>query len=120
MSTMANELSSSWLDRICLLKKRDDPKSHTRLEKNVIVLVVTLSAFTAPFASTILFPSFSTLVLHFHTSDTIVALTTTVFLIGLAIAPLWWSSLKPGVRPATHPSYQFYNLRNCSVGLRGV
>jgi multidrug resistance protein len=30
---------------------------------------------------------------HFHTTETKVALTTTVFLLGLAVAPLWWSTL---------------------------
>ncbi|KAL3483550.1 putative florfenicol exporter [Aspergillus germanicus] len=91
----------TWLDHLCLMKGRDDPLSHTRLEKHTIVAIVTLSAFTAPFASCILFPSFTTLVDHFHTSETRVALTTTVFLIGLAIAPLWWSSLSQeyGRRP---------------------
>ncbi|KAJ5963781.1 MFS transporter [Penicillium vulpinum] len=64
-------------------------------------MIITLSAFTAPFASCILFPSFTTLVDHFHTTEPKVALTTTVFLIGLAIAPLWWSSLSQeyGRRP---------------------
>jgi multidrug resistance protein len=93
--------SQTWLDRICLLKRREDPLSHSPLEKHTIVAIITLSAFTAPFASSILFPSFTTLVDHFHTSETRVALTTTVFLIGLAIAPLWWSSLSQeyGRRP---------------------
>ncbi|KAL4875418.1 putative florfenicol exporter [Aspergillus karnatakaensis] len=94
-------MSQTWLDYVCLMKRRNDPISHTRLEKHAIVGLVTLSAFTAPFASTILFPSFNTLVKHFHTTETQVALTTTVFLIGLAIAPLWWSSLSQeyGRRP---------------------
>jgi multidrug resistance protein len=64
-------------------------------------MIITLSAFVAPFASCILFPSFTTLVDYFHTTETKVALTTTVFLLGLAVAPLWWStlSLEYGRRP---------------------
>lgn len=83
----------NWLDRFCFLEKIDDPKSYSELQKNIIVGMITLSAFTAPFSSYLLFPSLDDLVDHFHTTSTHVALTTTVFLLGLAIAPLWWSSL---------------------------
>jgi multidrug resistance protein len=83
------------------MQKLQDPKTHSSWQKLVIVSIVTLSAFTAPFASCILFPSFTILVDHFHTTETKVALTTTVFLLGLAIAPLWWSTLSQeyGRRP---------------------
>ncbi|CAG7938295.1 unnamed protein product [Penicillium salamii] len=100
------ELSSTatpqtWFDRFCFVRKRDDPTWHSIWQKRSIVLIITLSAFTAPFASCILFPSFTTLVDHFHTTETQVALTTTVFLLGLAVAPLWWSTLSQqyGRRP---------------------
>ncbi|KAJ5313110.1 hypothetical protein PENANT_c018G03438 [Penicillium antarcticum] len=100
------ELSSTttpqtWFDRFCFVRKRDDPTCHSIWQKRSIVLIITLSAFTAPFASCILFPSFTTLVDHFHTTETQVALTTTVFLLGLAVAPLWWSTLSQqyGRRP---------------------
>ncbi|KAJ5332975.1 Major facilitator superfamily domain general substrate transporter [Penicillium brevicompactum] len=91
----------SWFDHFCLMAKRDDPKTHPGWQKNAIVVIITLSAFTAPFASCILFPSFTILVEHFHTTQTKVALTTTVFLLGLAVAPLWWSTLSQeyGRRP---------------------
>ncbi|KAJ5770271.1 Major facilitator superfamily domain general substrate transporter [Penicillium nucicola] len=91
----------SWFDRFCFVARRDDPKTHPAWQKNAIVGIVTLSAFTAPFASCILFPSFGILVEHFHTTQTKVALTTTVFLLGLAAAPLWWSTLSQqyGRRP---------------------
>ncbi|OQE42061.1 hypothetical protein PENCOP_c004G00745 [Penicillium coprophilum] len=93
--------SISWFDRLCFAQRVDDPKSYSAWQKNSIVMIITFSAFTAPFASCILFPSFTTLVEHFHTTEPKVALTTTVFLIGLAIAPLWWSSLSQeyGRRP---------------------
>lgn len=89
------------LDRFCFLAELDDPKSHSELQKNTVVGMITLSAFTAPFSSHLLFPSLDTLVDHFHTTTTKVALTTTVFLLGLAIAPLWWSTLSQqyGRRP---------------------
>ncbi|KAL4866694.1 hypothetical protein BDV12DRAFT_210330 [Aspergillus spectabilis] len=92
-------MSRNLLDYMCLMERREDPISHSKIKKHTIIAVVTLSAFTAPFASTILFPSFNTLVKHFHTTETLVALTTTVFLVGLA--PLWWSSLSQqyGRRP---------------------
>ncbi|KAJ5373167.1 MFS transporter [Penicillium concentricum] len=93
--------SISWFDRLCFARRHEDPKSYSAWQKNSIVVMITLSAFTAPFASSILFPSFTTLVEYFHTTEPKVALTTTVFLIGLAIAPLWWSSLSQeyGRRP---------------------
>lgn len=91
----------TWFDRLCFVRRREDPKSHTPWQKHGIVAIITLSAFTAPFASCILFPSFTTLVDDFHTTATKVALTTTVFLLGLAVAPLWWSTLSQqyGRRP---------------------
>lgn len=91
----------NWLDRFCFFVKIADPKSHSEVQKNAIVGMITLSAFTAPFSSYLLFPSLDALVDHFHTTTTKVALTTTVFLLGLAIAPLWWSSLSQqyGRRP---------------------
>lgn len=91
----------NWLDLFCFLEKIDDPKSYLELQKNIIVGMITLSAFTAPFSSYLLFPSLDALVDHFHTTTAHVALTTTVFLLGLAIAPLWRSSLSQqyGRRP---------------------
>ncbi|KAH6960271.1 major facilitator superfamily domain-containing protein [Fusarium avenaceum] len=93
--------SQTWFDRFCFIQRREDPKAHSLVQKHIIVAIITLSAFTAPFASCILFPSFTTLVDHFHTTETKVALTTTVFLLGLAVAPLWWSTLSQeyGRRP---------------------
>lgn len=91
----------TWFDRFCVVQRRKDPKTHSQWQKHAIVAIITLSAFTAPFASCILFPSFTTLVDHFQTTETQVALTTTVFLLGLAVAPLWWSTLSQeyGRRP---------------------
>lgn len=104
--TETTEISTSrqartWFDRFCLVQRLEDPKTHSKWQKHAIIAIITLSAFTAPFASCILFPSFTTLVNHFHTTDTKVALTTTVFLLGLAVAPLWWSTLSQeyGRRP---------------------
>ncbi|KAJ5523817.1 Major facilitator superfamily domain general substrate transporter [Penicillium frequentans] len=94
-------VTQTWFDRLCFFQRREDPKSHTVWQKYSIVAIITLSAFTAPFASCILFPSFTTLVVDFDTTETKVALTTTVFLLGLAFAPLWWSTLSQeyGRRP---------------------
>ncbi|KAF9771839.1 hypothetical protein IL306_010505 [Fusarium sp. DS 682] len=103
--TASNEKSTkvyqTWFDRFCLIPRREDPTTHSLWQKHAIVAITTLSAFTAPFASCILFPSFTTLVDYFQTTETKVALTTTVFLLGLAIAPLWWSTLSQqyGRRP---------------------
>ncbi|KAJ6114037.1 hypothetical protein N7523_007354 [Penicillium sp. IBT 18751x] len=98
---MCTSPSLTWSDRFCLVQRLADPKNHSPWQKHAIVAIVTLSAFTAPFASCILFPSFTTLVNYFHTTETKVALTTTVFLLGLAVAPLWWSTLSQeyGRRP---------------------
>lgn len=97
----------TWLDRFCFIQRYEDPKSHSLVQKHVIVAIITLSAFTAPFASCILFPSFTTLVDHFQTTETKVALTTTVFLVGMAVAPLWWSTLSQeyGRRPVLVSSF---------------
>ncbi|PYH88263.1 MFS general substrate transporter [Aspergillus ellipticus CBS 707.79] len=97
----------SWFDRFCFAQRHEDPKSHSPWQKKSIVVIITLSAFTAPFASCIRFPSFTTLADHFHPTDSQVALTTTVFLIGLAIAPLWWSSWSQeyGRRPVLVASF---------------
>lgn len=99
--------TQTWLDRLCFFQKREDPKCHTPWQKYSIVAIITLSAFTAPFASCILFPSFTTLVVDFDTTETKVALTTTVFLLGLAVAPLWWSTLSQeyGRRPVLVVSF---------------
>lgn len=99
--------TQTWFDRLCFFQRREDPKSHTSWQKYSIVAIITLSAFTAPFASCILFPSFTTLVVDFDTTETKVALTTTVFLLGLAVAPLWWSTLSQeyGRRPVLVSSF---------------
>ncbi|RSL74115.1 hypothetical protein CEP53_000478 [Fusarium sp. AF-6] len=99
--------AQSWFDSFCFVSRLEDPKSHSIWQKRAIVAIITLSAFTAPFASCILFPSFATLVDYFHTTETKVALTTTVFLLGLAIAPLWWSTLSQeyGRRPVLVASF---------------
>ncbi|RTE84381.1 hypothetical protein BHE90_001009 [Fusarium euwallaceae] len=98
---------AAWFDSFCFAPRLEDPKSHSIWQKRAIVAIITLSAFTAPFASCILFPSFATLVEYFHATETKVALTTTVFLLGLAIAPLWWSTLSQeyGRRPVLVASF---------------
>ncbi|KAJ4007559.1 hypothetical protein NW752_010223 [Fusarium irregulare] len=101
------QLKGSWLDKLCFTTRLEDPTTHSISQKHAIVTIITLSAFTAPFASNIFFPSFATLLDYFDTTESNVSLVTTVFLIGQATAPLWWSTLSQehGRRPVLISSF---------------
>ncbi|CAE6531611.1 unnamed protein product [Rhizoctonia solani] len=93
------------VDRWTILPNLQDPKSYRRRDKAGIVFVVALASFAGPFASNSLQPAFPELQRDWNIPDTVVALTTTLFLCATGIAPLWYAFLSE--RYGRRPIYLF-------------
>ncbi|KAG8680675.1 hypothetical protein FRC09_018054, partial [Ceratobasidium sp. 395] len=107
------------IDRFTVLPNLQDPKSYSRLNKAGITFVVALASFAGPFASNSLQPAFPQLRRAWSIPNTVVALTTTLFLCATGIAPLWWAFLSEryGRRPVYLSGFLLFTLASvlCAV-----
>ncbi|CAE6505797.1 unnamed protein product [Rhizoctonia solani] len=106
------------IDRWTILPNLQDPKSYRRLEKAGIVFVVALASFAGPFASNSLQPAFPELQRDWNIPDTVVALTTTLFLCATGIAPLWYAFLSE--RQIWSSTYLLIRILDILIGFSGM
>ena len=78
--------------RFAVLPEIERPYDYQDKTKWLITLVIALSAAGGPMGSSILYPSLSELAREMHTSDTVANLTIALYMLAMAIFPLWWSS----------------------------
>ncbi|KEP50105.1 putative MFS multidrug resistance transporter [Rhizoctonia solani 123E] len=107
------------VDRWTILPNLQDPKSYRRRDKAGIVFVVALASFAGPFASNSLQPAFPELQRVWNIPDTVVALTTTLFLCATGIAPLWYAFLSEryGRRPIYLCGFLIFSLASVICAL---
>ncbi|KAH7343475.1 putative florfenicol exporter [Rhizoctonia solani] len=107
------------VDRWTVLPNLQDPKSYRRRDKAGIVFVVALASFAGPFASNSLQPAFPELQRDWNIPDTVVALTTTLFLCATGIAPLWYAFLSEryGRRPIYLSGFLIFSLASVVCAL---
>ncbi|KAG9125677.1 hypothetical protein FRC07_006647 [Ceratobasidium sp. 392] len=107
------------VDRFTILPNLQDPKSYRRRDKAGIVFVVALASFAGPFASNSLQPAFPQLRRAWNIPNTVVALTTTLFLFATGVAPLWYAFLSEryGRRPVYLSGFLIFTLASvlCAV-----
>ncbi|RWA14987.1 hypothetical protein EKO27_g28 [Xylaria grammica] len=78
-----------WLS---LIPEVDKPHHYGNGVKWVLTLFVAIAASAAPMGSAILYPSLEEIATEFHVSPTVVNLSVAVYMLAMAIFPLWWSS----------------------------
>lgn len=97
--------------RLSILAEVEEPKDYPRRTKWFITFVVGMAALAAPLGSTIIFrksPAFlkvhsrgltsfcaaalPLIIDHFNSTATVANLAVSLYLLGMAIFPLWWSS----------------------------
>ncbi|GAW21055.1 hypothetical protein ANO14919_105680 [Xylariales sp. No.14919] len=78
-----------WLS---LIPEVDKPHHYGNGVKWVLTLFVAIAASAAPMGSAILYPSLKEIATEFHVSPTVVNLSVAVYMLAMAIFPLWWSS----------------------------
>ncbi|MCJ1268872.1 hypothetical protein MMC22_008760 [Lobaria immixta] len=78
--------------RFAILAEVEEPRDYKNNTKWFITFIVALAALAAPLGSTIIFPALSDIAESFHTTAKIANLSVALYLLGMAIFPLWWSS----------------------------
>ncbi|KAG8529466.1 uncharacterized protein KY384_006103 [Bacidia gigantensis] len=78
--------------RFTLVAEVTEPKHYPRSTKWFLTFVVALAAVAAPLGSTIIFPSLLDISHDLKVSPTVTNLSASVYMLAMAIFPLWWSS----------------------------
>ncbi|KAL9066741.1 MAG: hypothetical protein Q9157_007036 [Trypethelium eluteriae] len=80
------------LAHFALLPEVDEPKQYSRRTKWLITFIVAFAGAAAPAGSGILLPALQDIAGDLHTTPTITNLSVALYMLSLAIWPLWWSS----------------------------
>ncbi|WEW60428.1 hypothetical protein PRK78_005914 [Emydomyces testavorans] len=80
------------LAQFALVPEVEQPKHYPRQTKWLITFIVGVAAMAAPFGSAIFFPALGQVAHSFNASATITNLSVALYMLSMAIFPLWWSS----------------------------
>lgn len=112
-----------WFDYGTVLPTLQNPRTYTPRQKIVIVVIVALCSFSAPFASNIMMPSFPFIGPTLGLGRSGVTLTTGLFMAALGIGPLYHAFLSErfGRRPIYLAGFTLYTLASvaCAVAPDG-
>ncbi|CAK7269321.1 hypothetical protein SEPCBS119000_003510 [Sporothrix epigloea] len=93
-----------------ILPEVERPYEYQNKTKWLITLIVALSAAGGPLGSSIFYPALSQIASKLHTTHTIANLTIALYMLAMAIFPLWWSSFSEtlGRRSVYIISFSFF------------
>ncbi|KAL4881695.1 major facilitator superfamily domain-containing protein [Aspergillus karnatakaensis] len=80
------------LANLCLLPETTIGTKKTIWEKRAITAIVSLVGAVGPFGSAIILPVLSSIAGDYKTTPTIASLSLSIYMLAMAIFPLWWSS----------------------------
>lgn len=102
------------LTSLALIPEVENPMEYTRRAKYLITAVVAIAGASAPMASAILFPALGSISRELHASRAITNMSVAVYMLGMAIFPLWWSSFaeRVGYRTIYLISFAMYVISN--------
>ncbi|KAH6986023.1 major facilitator superfamily domain-containing protein [Ilyonectria sp. MPI-CAGE-AT-0026] len=80
------------LGSLTLVPEVSNPYDYKRSTKWGLVCIIALATAAAPLGSTVVYPALPVLAKEFHASETITNLSVALYMISMAIFPLWWSS----------------------------
>jgi multidrug resistance protein len=78
--------------RFALVAEVTHPQDYDRTLKWFITFIVAFSAIAAPAGSSIFFPALDQVTADLHTTATITNLSVSLYMLSMAIFPLWWSA----------------------------
>ncbi|RMZ82291.1 hypothetical protein DV738_g1879, partial [Chaetothyriales sp. CBS 135597] len=79
--------------RFALVAEVTDPRDYPDSTKWFLVGIIAIAAAAAPVGSAIIMPSLNLVTDEFGTSPTITNLSVALYMLAMAIFPLWWSAL---------------------------
>ncbi|CAO3701068.1 unnamed protein product [Rhizopus stolonifer] len=100
-------------------EKDDVPYSiFTKNEKAAITATVSLSAFFSPFSTNIYFPALHIIQKDLNTTEQLISLTVTMYMIFQGISPSFWGAMADnwGRRPVYIATFFFYSLASFGAG----
>ncbi|KAJ6126772.1 hypothetical protein N7523_002384 [Penicillium sp. IBT 18751x] len=103
------------LGQFALVAEIENPKTYPRRTKWFITFIVAVAGAAAPLGSSIFFPSLSQVAKELNTTATITNLSIALYMLSMAIFPLWWSSFSErlGRRTIYITSFALFVLFNC-------
>jgi multidrug resistance protein len=109
------------LASLTIIPEIKNPYEYARVTKKCITLVVALAGAAAPMASAILFPALGDISKELGSTQTTTNLSVALYMLGMAIFPLWWSSFaeRIGYRTIYIISFSLYVVSNvcCAVSV---
>ncbi|SCU93819.1 LAME_0F05094g1_1 [Lachancea meyersii CBS 8951] len=81
------------LANLTLVPEYRDARDYPPKMKGFIVLMIAFAAMMGPMGTSIIFPSINPITRDFKTSTIMVNVSVGIYLLGLGILPIWWSSL---------------------------
>ncbi|KAG0270450.1 hypothetical protein DFQ27_006662 [Actinomortierella ambigua] len=86
-------LREQFLRRLSPPKQYDEPMDWPQRKKNLVVLTIAYCAFTSPVAVSVYIPAALEVQKEFHTTQTFVSATVSVYILVIGIVPMFWASL---------------------------
>ncbi|EME46606.1 hypothetical protein DOTSEDRAFT_93255, partial [Dothistroma septosporum NZE10] len=80
------------LARFCIIDEVTNAWDYPQRMKWIVTAIVALAGAAAPMGSSIVLPALADIAADFHSTATVVNLSVAMFLLSMAIFPLWWSS----------------------------
>lgn len=77
---------------LAVIPEVENPYHYARKTKWFITVIISFCAMAAPMGSTIVMPALKDIAEDFHASKTIGNMSVAVYMLAMAIFPLWWSS----------------------------
>lgn len=106
---------------LSIIPEVENPYEYARATKKLITLVVAIAGAAAPMASAILFPALEGISEDFHAPASLTNLSVALYMLGMGIFPLWWSSFaeRIGYRTIYIVSFVLYVVSNvcCAVSV---
>lgn len=80
------------LARFSVFAEVTDPYDYTVTKKWTITFIIAVAGAAAPMGSSLVLPALPDISEHFHCTATVVNLSVAMYMLSMAIFPLWWSS----------------------------
>ncbi|KAH6681128.1 putative MFS multidrug resistance transporter [Plectosphaerella plurivora] len=77
---------------LCIIPETEIGTNKTRREKWAITAIVALCGAVGPFGSAIILPVLGSIAESYETTPTVSSLSLSIYMLAMAIFPLWWSS----------------------------
>lgn len=78
--------------RFSILAEVEDARNYKNSVKWYITFIIGIAGIAAPLASTIILPALPEIAMDFETKATVTNLAVALYMLAMAVFPLWWSS----------------------------